>query len=158
MLMLCWISLNPNLGGWGKRVILLTPCWFSLDNSETVKAVTLAFCRIQWHFIREVLVKFGILHSPQSPDIGQNSDELFSDFRTRASDNIDMKLGSITKLDKRKETKSKKFDEDFISEIVTSLSFFQFTANLEQSRSRISDAYPVKLFAFQKLKTELKNL
>ena len=69
-----------------------------------------------------------------------------------------MKLGSVTKLDKRKETKSKKFDEDFISEIVTSLSFFQFTANLEQSRSRISDVYPVKLFAFQKLKAELKNL
>ena len=23
------------------------PCWFSLNNSETVKAVTLAFCNIQ---------------------------------------------------------------------------------------------------------------
>ena len=29
---------NSNLGG---------SCWFSLNNSETVKAVTLAFCRIQ---------------------------------------------------------------------------------------------------------------
>ena len=30
-------------------------------------------------------------------------------------------------------------------EIVTSLSFSQFTANLEQFGSRIPDAYPVKL-------------
>ena len=32
-----------------------------------------------------------------------------------------------------------------MSEIVTSLSFFQFTVNLEQSGNRIPDAYPVKL-------------
>ena len=31
-----------------------------------------------------------------------------------------------------------------MSESLTSLSFFQFTANLEQSGSRIPDAYPVK--------------
>ena len=30
---------NPNLGG--------NLCWFSLNNSETVRAVTLAFCIIQ---------------------------------------------------------------------------------------------------------------
>ena len=42
-----------------------------------------------------------------------------------------MKLGSVTKFHKRKETKSKKFDDNFMSEIVKSLSFFQFTANLE---------------------------
>ena len=47
-------------------------------------------------------------------------------------------------------------DDDFMSGIVTSLSVFQFTANLEHSGSRIPDAYPVKLFTFQKLKTELK--
>ena len=35
---------NPNLGG-GRGVVL--PCWFSLNNSETVKAVTLTFCSIQ---------------------------------------------------------------------------------------------------------------
>ena len=38
-----------------------------------------------------------------------------------------MKLGSVTKLDKGKEKKSKKFDDDFMSEIVTSLSFFRFS-------------------------------
>ena len=64
----------------------------------------------------------------------QNSDGFFSDFRisgeslikrnchnSRTSDDIDMKLESVTRLDKRKETKSKKFDDDFMSEIVTSL-------------------------------------
>ena len=64
---------------------------------------------------------------------------------SRSSDDIDMKLGSVTKFHKRKETKSKKFDDNFMSEIVKSLSFFQFTANLEQSGSRIPDAYLVKL-------------
>ena len=56
-----------------------------------------------------------------------------------------MKLGPATKLDKRKETKSKKFEDDFMSEMLTSLSFFQFMANLEQSGSRILEAYPVNL-------------
>ena len=48
--------LNPNLGargrvgggGWG-GVILPQPmlaCWFSLNNSETIKTVTLTFCSI----------------------------------------------------------------------------------------------------------------
>ena len=64
---------------------------------------------------------------------------------SRTSDDIDIKLASVTKLDKRKETKSEKFDDDFMSEIVTSLSFFQLTANLEKSGGRILDAYPVKL-------------
>ena len=34
-------SINPNLGG---RELFYPHCWFSLNNSETVKAVTLAFC------------------------------------------------------------------------------------------------------------------
>ena len=32
-----------------KRIDFFPPCWFSLNNSEMVKAVTLAFCRIQKH-------------------------------------------------------------------------------------------------------------
>ena len=51
-----------------------------------------------------------------------------------------MKLGPVTKLDKRNKTTGKKFDDDVMSEIVTSLPFFQFTANLEQPGSRIPDA------------------
>ena len=59
----------------------IPPCWFSLNNSETVKAVTLAFCSIQEHFIRNIRAKFGISNSPQSPDIGQNSNGGIFDFR-----------------------------------------------------------------------------
>ena len=35
--------LNPNLGGGG---LILPPCWFSLNSSEMVKGVTLAFFNI----------------------------------------------------------------------------------------------------------------
>ena len=34
-------SINPNLSG---RKLFYPHCWFSLDNSETVKAVMLTFC------------------------------------------------------------------------------------------------------------------
>ena len=34
---------NPNLDGGGGIILPPTPCWFSRNNSETVKAVTLAF-------------------------------------------------------------------------------------------------------------------
>ena len=57
---------------------------------------------------------------PQSPDIGQNSDGGISDFRisgqslikenphnSRTSNDIDMKLRSVTKLVKRNKTTSK---------------------------------------------------
>ena len=66
--------------------------------------------------------KFGIRNSPQSPDIGQNSDRGISDFRisgqsvikenchnSGTSDDIDLKL------DKRNKTISKKFDGDVVS-------------------------------------------
>ena len=64
-----------------ERVVILPPCWFNLNNSETVKAVTLAFRNIQQHFIRNIRAKFGIHYSPQSSDFGQNSDGDISDFR-----------------------------------------------------------------------------
>ena len=66
---------------------------------------------------------------PKSPDIGQNSDGGISNFRifgqslikenghnSWISDDIDMKLGAITKIDKREKTTSKKFDDDVMSE------------------------------------------
>ena len=65
---------------------------------------------------------------PQSSDTGQNSDGEISDFRIsgqslikekfhncRTSHDIDMKLGPVTKLDKRNKKTSKKFDNDAIS-------------------------------------------
>ena len=43
-----------------------------------------------------------------------------------------MKCGRVTKIDKRNKIMSTKFDNDVMSQIVTSLSFIQFVANLEQ--------------------------
>ena len=37
-------SINPNLS---RRELFYPHCWFSLDNSETVKAVTLTFCSVE---------------------------------------------------------------------------------------------------------------
>ena len=105
-----------------------TPCcWFSLYKSERVKAVTLAFFRIQKRFSRDILAKFGIPNSPQSPDIVQNSDGGISNFgisgqslinknchNSRTSNHIDMKLGPVTKLNKRNTTTSKRLHNDVI--------------------------------------------
>ena len=73
-----------------------------------VKAVTLAFCSIQKHFIRKTQVKFGFPNSFQFPDIGQDSDGSISIFlifgqsptkenchNSRTSDDIDMKLRTV---------------------------------------------------------------
>ena len=103
-----------------------TPCCsFSLYKSERVKAVTLAFFRIQKRFSRDILAKFGIPNSPQSSDIVQNSDGGISNFgisdqslinknchNSRTSNHIDMKLGPLTKLNKRNTTTSKKLRND----------------------------------------------
>ena len=56
-----------------------------------------------------------------------------------------MKLGPLPKFYKRNKITSKTFDDDVMSKIVTSLSFFQFMANLELSRSRIPDPESSKL-------------
>ena len=83
-------------------------CQFSLNNSETVKA-------LQWYFIRDILDKFGIPSLPQSPDIGQNSDGGISDFQisgqpfieenchnSSTTNDTDMKPGPVTKLENKK--------------------------------------------------------
>ena len=48
-----------------------------------------------------------------------------------------MKLGPVTKLDKRNKTRLKKYHDDVMSKIARSLLFFQFTTNLDQFGSRI---------------------
>ena len=134
------------------------PSWFSLNNSKTVKAVTQKFCSMQWHSIRDICAKFGIHNSLQSPDIGQNSDRGISNFQisgqflikenchnSRTSDDTDMKLGPVTKLDKRNKTTSKNLTLTSCRKIVTSLSFFGFLANLEQSGGRIPDTESAKV-------------
>ena len=91
---------------------------------------------------------------PQSSDIGQKSEAGISDFRisckflakanchdSRTMDDIDMKLGPVTKLYKRYKIMSKKkLTITSCRQIVTSLSISRFVANLEQSPSRILDA------------------
>ena len=61
---------------------------------------------------KNIRVKFGIPNSPQSPDIGQNSDGGISDFRISSqsliNDDTDMKLGPVTKLGKRNTATLKK--------------------------------------------------
>ena len=68
-----------------------------------------------------------------------------------------MKPGPVTK---RNKTTSKNFDHDVILEIVTSLSFFLFMVNLEQSASRVTDAEAAKLMfsLIVTLKLIVKNL
>ena len=95
--------------------------------------------------MRGIPANFGIHNLRQSPDIGQNSDGVISDFRisvqslikenchnSRTRDDIEMKLESLTKLDKKNKIMSKKFDVDLMSEncnvIVIFLIFGQFGA------------------------------
>ena len=79
-----------------------------------MKAVNLAFCSIQQLFIKNICDKFGIPNLPQSPDIGQDSDGGISDFQisgqlfieenwhnSRTGNDIDVKLGPVTKLEKK---------------------------------------------------------
>ena len=140
---------------WVWRVVT-PPFWFSLNKSEAVKAVILAFCSIQWLFIGDIHSKFWIPNLSQSPDIGSNSDENIYDFRisgqslinencsnSRTSNDIGMKLGPVTNLDKRNTATSKKLMMTSCQQM--SLSNFWFMTNLEQSGSWIPDAWFVKL-------------
>ena len=99
---------------------------------------------------------FGIISSPKSQDIGQNSDEGISDFRisgqslikvnchnSRTSDDdTDMKLGPVTKRDKRNKTTSKKFDGEVISTNCVVIVIFpiygQFGAIQKSNSARIA--------------------
>ena len=56
-----------------------------------------------------------------------------------------MKLGPVTKLDKRNKTTSKKLTLTSCQKIVTSLSFLEFLANLEQSGGWIPDKESAKV-------------
>ena len=115
---------------------------------------------------------------PQSSDIGQKSDEGISDFRisgqslikencynSRTSDDIDMKLGPVTKFDKRNKTTSKKIVDDVMSENCDVKVIFQIFGQFEQSGGWISDTESAEVtfsvtvtFCLTKTETELKNL
>ena len=139
-----------------RGVTLPSPFCFSLNKSEVVKAVILVFCSIHWLFIGDIHGKFWIPNLSQSPDTGPNSDESIYDFRisgqslinencgnSRTSNDVGMKLGPVTKLDKRNTATSKKLMMTSCQQM--SLSNFWFMTNLEQSGSWIPDAWSVKL-------------
>ena len=123
-------------------------CWFFLNNSEMVETVTLAFCSIQLHFIRNFFAKFGIPRLPWSIDIEQNSDGCIFDFRisgqslvkrnchnSRTSDNIHIKFEPVTKLDKKNKTTTQKLKMRSCQKIVTALSFFSVQPNWRNPES-----------------------
>ena len=125
---------------------------FALWSFNVMKLLPVLLTLI-WVGERGVRAKFGIPYSPQSPDIGENSNKGISDFQisgqslikgnchnSRTSDDIDTKPGPVTKLDKRNKATSKNLMMTSFWKIVMSLSFFKFTANLEQSGSQILDA------------------
>ena len=56
-----------------------------------------------------------------------------------------MKLGPVTKLDKRNKIMSKKIDVGVMSQIMMSLSFFGFLVNLEKFEGRIPDTESAKV-------------
>ena len=71
--------------------------------------------------MRDIRDKFGIPNLPQSPDIGQNSDGGISNFQisgqtfieenchnSRTSNDIDVKLWQVTKLEEKNTATSKK--------------------------------------------------
>ena len=77
--------------------------------------------------IGDVPTKFGIPNSPQSPDIGQNSDGIISKLwlsgqslikencnNSRTSFDIDMKFEPVTKINNRNKKLSKKFGGNII--------------------------------------------
>ena len=67
-----------------------------------------------------------------------------------------MKLEPVTKLDKRNTATEIITDDDIMSSNYGALSFSQFMANLEQSGSRILDAWSVNL-TFSLTVTSYKN-
>ena len=59
------------------------------NSSETVKPVALWFCSIQYLFFKDIHAKFGILNSPQSSDIGKNTNK--GNFNVKISGQISFK-------------------------------------------------------------------
>ena len=83
-------------------------------------------------FNREIRAKFGIPNLTQSPDIGSKSDGDIFDFN--------MKHGPVTKIGNKSKTMSKNLTMTSCRQILISLLFFRFMANLKQPGSRIPEA------------------
>ena len=68
-----------NLGGGGSRKYYPPRCWFFFNNSNG-KSCSPGILEHSVTIHRDICAEFGIPNSPQSPDIGQNSDGGISDF------------------------------------------------------------------------------
>ena len=64
---------------------------------------------------------------------------------SKTSNQIDMKLGPVTKFDKKNVETSENMTMTSCWKILMSLSFYQFMANLEKSGNLIPGAWSVKL-------------
>ena len=112
--------------------------------------------------MRDIYAKFGDPYSPQSPDIEQNSDGGISNFRisgkslmkenfhnSRTSNDIDMKLGPVPKLDKRRQ---KKFDDDIMSANYDVIVIFPIYGQFRAIRKVHSKCMVCKTYIFIKSK------
>ena len=108
--------------------------------------------------------------------MGKISDEGISNFwisgqslikgNSRTSDGIDMKLGSVTKLDKRNKTISKKFDHNVMSQNCDVIVIFPIYCQFEGIQNPDSGCLVCKtyifinsnLLSFQNLKQNKKSL
>ena len=82
-----------------------------------VKAVNLVFCSIREHFIRDIRAKFGISNLPPVSRYWAKLKKGYFQFTNfwaipykrnpLYSDNIDMKLGPVTKLDREAKQRQK---------------------------------------------------
>ena len=102
--------------------------------------------------MRDIRDKFGIPNLPQSPDIGQNSDGGISNFQisgqtfieenchnSRTSNDIDVKLWQVTKLEEKNTATSKKVWRWRYIGICDIIVIFGFMTDLEQFRSQSPD-------------------
>ena len=100
-------------------------------------------------------------YSPQSPDIGQNSEGSIFDFwifgqsrikincfNSRTSDDTVMKLGPVTKRDRRYKATSKKIDDDFISENFDVITIFSVYGQFGAIRKPDSGGIVCKTYIF----------
>ena len=129
--------------------VKFTPCWFSLDNSETVKAVTVTFCSIQEDFVQHICAKCSI---PNSSDIGKNADRGISNFwisgpsflnknchNSRTNHDIDIKRGPVTKFGKTNTKTSKWFDDNVMLanwDLIVFFSIYGQFAAIQKPNSR----------------------
>ena len=112
-----------------------SPCWFPPNNSETIRALNSVGGISNFWISSHSLTKENCHNSWNSND-------------------INTKLEPVTKFHKRNKTTSKTLAMTSCQQIVTSLSFFWFVANLEQSGCRIPDAQSSLGLTFYFTKTE----